>query len=592
MDINIEQRIKDITAKLYDDGVALDDPIAKLMLTTLTYQAERIVDEIRALPRKVTERLCDVFIPNDKLAAMPALALVQVFLKQKKMQEAKWMSENAMFSYKTSNAKHPLNYIPVFKNLIVPCNKKHILTSHILKSDDEVSPVTMGHKGHVWLGIESDADFDTLCGLSLLVRGTNGLAPKHIYVGSEQTELQFATMERMEDIPMLEPFDSQQSSKAFFAIINEWRNALTEMHDDCLLCITDNKTDRDLFKGRAYPKAFQQSLESNDLDRFQPNTLWLLLDFGEQYEIPDKIDVLVNVVPVANININNVTLTQSSPIAKLTKEDDAYFVSVQQTSTASFRQGFDKVEDEIVIRDFDASCYDNNALFAEVRSLYNHFMDDYYAFLAYNGIKDGEAIRQLRESVNNIGKSVIAGFTPDDKFDGGVYAMRHINMADQSTTTKVSYLTTHGKRGNAPKVGQKMDNRKEAAFEKEAVVVADAMCGTDKPNADMRYELLRYYTLTEDRLYTKMDIDAFLRKEILFEFGKDEYPRISFTITVEGAAGARGLQRGLYIDVMFKDKKNYMKAVESGFDHKLQQRIANRSCISMPIIVTLKSLEE
>lgn len=219
-------------------------------------------------------------------------------------------------------------------------------------------------------------------------------------------------------------------------------------------------------------------------------------------------------------------------------------------------------------------------------------MDDYYAFLAYNGIKDGEAIRQLRESVNNIGKSVIAGFTPDDKFDGGVYAMRHINMADQSTTTKVSYLTTHGKRGNAPKVGQKMDNRKEAAFEKEAVVVADAMCGTDKPNADMRYELLRYYTLTEDRLYTKMDIDAFLRKEILFEFGKDEYPRISFTITVEGAAGARGLQRGLYIDVMFKDKKNYMKAVESGFDHKLQQRIANRSCISMPIIVTLKSLEE
>ena len=128
MDINIEQRIKDITAKLYDDGVALDDPIAKLMLTTLTYQAERIVDEIRALPRKVTERLCDVFIPNDKLAAMPALALVQVFLKQKKMQEAKWMSENAMFSYKTSNAKHPLNYIPVFKNLIVPCNKKHILT--------------------------------------------------------------------------------------------------------------------------------------------------------------------------------------------------------------------------------------------------------------------------------------------------------------------------------------------------------------------------------------------------------------------------------------------------------------------------------
>jgi hypothetical protein len=136
-----------------------------------------------------------------------------------------------------------------------------------------------------------------------------------------------------------------------------------------------------------------------------------------------------------------------------------------------------------------------------------------------------------------------------------------------------------------------MENHKVPGIEPKIDVVIPAMGGADKASVDARYELFRYYALTNDRLYTRMDIDAFLRKEIMLTFGKEEYRRIFIRINIEGAAGQRSLRRGLYISIEFKDKKNYIKAVELNFDTLMQQRIMNLSCISMPIIVSLKNLD-
>ena len=165
--------------------------------------------------------------------------------------------------------------------------------------------------------------------------------------------------------------------------------------------------------------------------------------------------------------------------------------------------------------------------------------------------------------------------------------------AANASTVIVKYLVTQGSKGNEPQIGQKMENKKIPLFDqKEKVkVIVSAMGGKDKASVDERYELLRYYALTNDRLFTKRDIDAFLRKEIFAVFGEKESKRIIRKISIEGAGGTVALQRGLYIDIEFKDKKNYDKAMSMHFDKLMQQRIRNKSCIPMPIIVTLKNLE-
>ena len=358
-----------------------------------------------------------------------------------------------------------------------------------------------------------------------------------------------------------------------------------------LIYITDPIKDRDVFKCKAYPKSFQQLLESNDLDKFENNTLWILFDFGNAYEVPSDIEIIPNVLPAVNVNINTVTLTQSSPIAKLTKADGSFFLNVIETSLPAQKQGFNIMADEVVVRDFDSSCYDASALYRDVRNLYNRFVEDYHAFVDYHELKDGELIRSLREIINRIGKSVTSPQDIKNRYDSGVYAMRGIGISNQMSSIKVSYLTTLGRSGNKPQAGAMMENKKDAAIEKDVKVVVAAVGGEDKAGADQRYEMLRYYTLTSDRLFTKMDIDAFLRMRLLKEFGKDEIKRVSYEISVTGAGGPEKLMRGLYIDIRFKDQKNFDKALEISLDRRLRQQILDKSCLSMPVNVSLILVE-
>ena len=137
-----------------------------------------------------------------------------------------------------------------------------------------------------------------------------------------------------------------------------------------------------------------------------------------------------------------------------------------------------------------------------------------------------------------------------------------------------------------------MENKKLPSIEKELPIIVSGMGGTDKANVDERYENLRYYTLTNDRLYTKKDIEALIRKEIITEFGKEEFKRIFIELKIEGAAGETKLQRGLYITIKFKDKKNFEKAVNTSLKNRIYQKIINRSCISMPIIISINNLKD
>jgi hypothetical protein len=63
-------------------------------------------------------------------------------------------------------------------------------------------------------------------------------------------------------------------------------------------------------------------------------------------------------------------------------------------------------------------------------------------------------------------------------------------------------------------------------------------------------------------------------------------------VHVEGMAGNESVQRGLYVDIEFKDRKNYEKALDAYIDIKIQRLIIDNSCISMPIQINLINLDK
>ena len=595
MDLELEKNINEAIEYLHKISTdQLDfkimDPIAKMMLVALLHQSQKIKDYVDGVSEKIAEKYCEDFIPRKEIEAMPSLAILDVRFKPKKDVEAIQIGSGASFSYKLSDNKQQLNYIPVFNTLCIPYQNLYILTPTKLIIGDNQYNISMDNTNSVWVGIETKTEIDTLEGLSILIYGTGGVLPEHIYVGGADYELEYADMHKMEVIEMAEPFDAQQCSNQFFSIIDNWKDVLTNMGDKTLLYITDKIKDRDIFKPQTYPKVFKHWLESEILDYFKGNTIWLRLDFPKDYILSDVVSVSINTLPVSNVDVNNVTLTQTAPIAKLQKQDNSYFLQIIETSTMAHQQGFNISKDEIVIRDFDASSYHEGNLYRDIRNIYNHFIDDYYAFIEYNGIKDGETIKQLRDLINKLSKSV-GTYSPKYNFDSGTYVMKNMNQFPQSSTVKVSFATTMGRLGNTPRSGEVMENKKLPLIEKDLKVAVSATGGSDKANFDERYENLRYYSLTNDRLYTKKDIEAFLRKEIITEFGAKEYNRILIKMDIAGYGGEAKLQRGLYITIEFKDKKNFDKAIATSFKHRVYQKIVNKSCVSMPINVNLFNLE-
>lgn len=586
MDNHTQQNIDALIVELKNMGANVNDPISKLMVVTLIHQIQKIKDDINALPTRIIERLCNTFVPKNKINAIPSIVFVQPAIKAKRDIMPHLINDGSLFSYKI-DTKQSLSFYPLFKTLLLPFVKSFLMTPIGLRSNESYTQIQFGKKGQVWLGLEISSEIDSLENASFLIKGTDGVIPQKISVCTTSSDLMFTSADIINDLTMMEPFDSQQMGSHNLSIISYWQNILSQSENGRLIYINDTIKDRDLFKCKAYPKVFQQSLESTDLDRFAENTLWLLFDFGDEYDVPESIEIIPNVVPVVNVNINTVTLTQSSPIAKLTKNDGSFFLTALETPLSMQKQGFNVNDEDFVIRDFDSRSYNPDNLIKDVRNLYNHFIEDYYAFVEYHNLKDGELVRSLRETINKIGKSVMTNTDGQNRFDEGVYAMRNVKLLGQTAPVKVSYLTTMGSKGNLPKSGQIMENKKDVALDKEVRVVVSATGGEDRATADQMYELLRYYALTADRLYTKMDIDAFIRLQIIKEFGKDESKRISYTINIAGAAGPTKLQRGLYIDISFKDNKNYQKALSMALDRKIHQLIIDKSCIAMPILVNL-----
>lgn len=595
MDIELEKSINETIEYLNrvsedNSDYKLKDPVAKMMLVALLHECQKIKDYLEGIGEKIVDRFCEDFIPRREIEAMPAVSIIEPAFKIKKDTEILSIGSGASFGYKLEDNKQQINYIPIFNTLCIPYDTTYVLTQNKLIIGDVVYDISMANSNDVWLGINTKAEIDSLQGLSIFIRGTEGVLPKRILVGEDENDLEYSNISSMENIDMAEPFDSQQSSGQFLSIVENWKDIMKNMCDSVVFYITDDRKDRDIFKLRAYPKKFSHWLESEMLDCFKENTIWLHLEFPENYIVPDTLSVSINVLPVANVDVNNVTLTQISPIAKLQKQENSFFLQILETSNTSNKQGFNMIKDEIIVRDFDASCYHAGKLYRDVRNIYNHFIDDYYAFVEYNSIKDGEIVKQLRDVINRVGKGV-GTVNPKYNFDSGTYVMKNMNQSSQSSSIKVSYATTLGKLGNIPVAGEVLENKKLPSIERDVKVLVSAMGGADKASADEKYENLRYYSLTNDRLFSKKDIEAFMRKEIISEFGKSEYKRIFVKLDIEGAAGVTKLQRGLYITVEFKDKKNFEKAMNSSFKYRIYQKILNRSCISMPIEILLVSLD-
>ena len=266
MDPILQKNIDSLLEDLRQTGHDTSDPVTKLMLAALSHQVQKIIDEINRLPRKVVKRLCATYIPANKVKAFPALCMVLPTVKSKKGMEIHPLADDASFTFKLDNKKN-LTYLPLFRNNLLPIDGIHVLKNREFIFNGEKIDLNFSREGRVWLGLQLPAEVDTLENVSFYIKGTSGVLPEKILIGNEETRLSFVTADKLSEVPMMEPFDSQQMSNESAEMMRNWQNILSPGETGTLLYINDRLRDRDVFKFKGFPKVFQQLMEEKELEK-------------------------------------------------------------------------------------------------------------------------------------------------------------------------------------------------------------------------------------------------------------------------------------------------------------------------------------
>ena len=191
MDIELERDLNEALARLSalsadQDGCEMKDPVVKMMLVALLHEAGKIKDMVDSVGQRILDRYCEDFIPKKEVSAMPAVAVVSPVFRKGKDSEVVSLSSGVSFSCKVAGSKTPLNYLPLFRSALIPCDDIYVLTHNKMRSKDGVVDIEMENPASMWVGISTKAEIESLEGLSLYIRNVVDVYPEHIYASEEK----------------------------------------------------------------------------------------------------------------------------------------------------------------------------------------------------------------------------------------------------------------------------------------------------------------------------------------------------------------------------------------------------------------------
>lgn len=166
----------------------------------------------------------------------------------------------------------------------------------------------------------------------------------------------------------------------------------------------------------------------------------------------------------------------------------------------------------------------------------------------------------------------------------GVYAIR--NPRNNQLPIVISYIVTHGEKGNQLKGGTKMSCSLSAAGEVYALI--DAIGGRNKVSGNMtRAELARFEVNSNNRLFTKIDIMNYCKLEFLRAFGDDALRFCKISSSEGMVPVGNHIERCLNITFSFTSERYYNMAKELNFEEYLQVNVEMRKSMLLVIKILI-----
>ena len=501
MDAKVKQRVAEMQQALGSDEqhLSLSDPVARMMLVAMAHQSCEIERKMDQTIDRLAVRFAGEMLQSSGMMALPAITVAHIGNGCENM--AYYLSEKDTFTYKPTHC----SYRPIFRSRILPgkivaCFMKDML----LQQETDPIPATYSkQKDDIWLAYKAYEETMSLEDVTIAVSHP---LPKDGLI-AEVGDVSIPLTLLMEDTP--------RTLNSNFMLTEYWKRSLVN-HNVWLYRFSKCSSERTL-RHSEIPAWIKDAYEPEVLEPFVGHQyLWIRIKANSPCNLPLDAAIYFNCIPLANYDIHDVTLSYTEPLQCLENERmGRFFAGVAQEA---------ELARDFFIRDFDVSQYDNERIREDVTNIYQHFVNDYYAFVDINALHDGMELRSLRQQMIRIYDSL-------DKYQaertyGGVYVIRNPRY-DQKQPIVITYYTCNGDIGNALEGNCKLEPSRAASG--EVMTLFRAVGGRNRMNSEMaKRELARSEVGIHDRLFTRMDILQYCRFELRrFREGAADFCAIS-----------------------------------------------------------------
>ncbi|MBP5541776.1 MAG: hypothetical protein J6X88_09030 [Bacteroidales bacterium] len=444
-----------------------NDPVTRLLMGAVAYQTDSISEDISSFKNDIVEELVDLCAPEYLLQPVPAVGMLQTGKTHKVGQtdeEATRLDENMVFSISTTPG-NKFSFIPILS---------------INMFDLKVHSVAPSGRNRWHIELEEIEPVIDLFGLAFYLPKVS-CERVLLHVGASTIDI--CNISDFERLPFIASFmDTSRPNKNAMQFAT-----LHNIYDRLCLCSNNYCIVDKHIPSESIPRqngCIQFDVEfvgGTDLERIAPE------------------DILLNCVPVCNVEIHKDSLTQERPLQNVSLRGSEEFLTL---SSHTQPEG---LVDSVSVRQVGTSRMTPAVWLQRLQRLLDYY-DSEYCLL--RNTFDPKFDNILQQFILALRDAVKRGVDVDDR----IYLVLRDRMIP---SLGVTWLSSFGAKANDIAPGAKVEVNTAQLDAEQTGLVSYTMGGCNAvTNSETRHEALRYQVQLRDRIVSKSDILFFCRYKL------------------------------------------------------------------------------
>lgn len=533
------------------------DPVTRILLGALNYQSNAISDDIERFREELAEECLDMVAPDYLNYPLPSIGMMQTAKRHALgafNEEASFLDSSTVFTFvkDTGSKRISIPFVPLFS---------------ISVRDMTVRSVEKVARNRWRIEIEDKENASSLEGLSMYfpnleskirvndVNDRANLVDKHIKLFADDMRIPVCNLDDFDKLPFVDIF-----MKGLYLAKNPLQTSVLQgVYDTFCSRVTDYCIVDTVSQAIPLPRKDGCILIDVEIPAIKPDEE-LCID-----------DIMINCVPVINVQLHSEPLTVDNPVKKV-EPNEGYFLT-------NVLSGENNDENAVVLREVGTERMSPDVWCRKMSAL----LDVYYnQYTLMDNLLDEKITRLVQPFLSAVKQSISDRAPVND----GKYLVLKSKSIPSITAL---WLSTLGALANDLNDKAKILQCSSTEFDVGQTRFVYSTFGGREPitDAEERRQAVRYYQVSRDRIVSKYDLVLFCRMKLysLFAVSSRDIREIKIYETIRNSSEGF-YERILVVDIKIRrDIVNVDRASRS-----LDCMIKSRTMSTTPVAVVISEV--